>query len=88
MVGGSTKTILKAMFFSKLLSAYDNRKLKILAHIPNKDLDALTDLYDSGAYVPILEKTYSLSETPEAMRLLGEGKAMGKVVISVDKKPR
>ena len=82
MVGGSTSTILQAMFFSQLLSAFDTRKLKILAHIPNKDLDALIELYDSGAYQPILEKIYSLSETPEALRLLGEGKAFGKVVIS------
>ncbi len=82
MVGGSTSPILQAMFFSQLLSAFDTRKLKILAHIPNKDLDALIELYDSGAYQPILEKIYSLSETPEALRLLGEGKAFGKVVIS------
>lgn len=88
MVGGSTSTILKAMIFSKLSSAVDNRKLKILAHIPNKDLDSLTELYDSGAYQPILEKTYSLSETPEAMQLVGGGKAIGKVVISVGKKSR
>ncbi len=85
MVGGSMSTILQAMFFSKLLSATSSKKLEILAHKPNKDLNALTELYNSGAYHPILEKTYSLSETPEAMRLLGEGKALGKVVISTDK---
>lgn len=82
MVGGSMSTILQAMLFSKLLSTFGTKKLEILAHKPNKDLDALIELYDSGAYQPILEKTYSLSETPEALRLLGEGKAFGKVVIS------
>ena len=85
MVGGSMSTILQAMLFSKLLSTFGTKKLEILAHKPNKDLDALIELYDSGAYQPILEKTYSLSETPEALRLLGEGKAFGKVVILVDK---
>jgi NADPH:quinone reductase-like Zn-dependent oxidoreductase len=82
MVGGSMSTILQAMLFSKLLSTFGTKKLEILAHKPNKDLDALIELYDSGAYQPILEKTYSLSETPEALRLLGEGKAFGKIVIS------
>jgi NADPH:quinone reductase-like Zn-dependent oxidoreductase len=85
MIGGSMSTILQAMFFSKLLSAFGSKKLEILAHKPNKDLDALIELYNSGAYQPILEKTYSLPETPEAMRLLGEGKAVGKVVISIEK---
>lgn len=83
MVGGSMSTILQAMLFSKLLSVFGSKKLKILAHKPNKDLNALIELYNSGAYQPILEKIYSLSETPEAMRLLGEGHAKGKVVIKI-----
>ena len=76
-------TILQAMFFSKLLSAFGSKKLVILAHKPNKDLKALIELYNSGVYKPLIEKTYSLSETPEAMRLLGEGKALGKVIVSI-----
>lgn len=85
MVGGSMSTILQAMFFSKLLSGLSNKKIRILAHRPNKDLKALIKLYDSEVYRPVLEKIYSLEETPEAMRLLGEGKAKGKVVISIGK---
>jgi NADPH:quinone reductase-like Zn-dependent oxidoreductase len=85
MVGGSMSTILKAMLFSKLLTAFGSKKLKILAHKPNKDLSALIELYNSGAYQPILEKTFTLPETPEAMRLLGEGHAKGKVVIKIGK---
>ena len=83
MVGGSMSTILQAMLFSKLLSVFGSKKLKILAHKPNKDLNALIELCNSGTYQPILEKIYSLSETPEAMRLLGEGHAKGKVVIKI-----
>jgi NADPH:quinone reductase-like Zn-dependent oxidoreductase len=85
MAGGSMSTIFQAMFFSKLLSAIGRKKLEILAHKPNKDLKALIELYNSGAYQPVLEKAFSLSETPEAMQLLGDGKAFGKVVISIDK---
>ncbi len=86
MVGGSMSTILNAMLFGKLLSVLSGKRLEILAHKPNKDLYALTELYNSGAYQPILERLYSLSETPEAIQLLGEGKALGKVVISLDKR--
>ena len=85
MAGGSMSTIMQAMLFSKLLTAFSSKKLEILAHKPNKDLNALIELYNSGAYQPVLEKTFSLSETPEAMQLLGDGKALGKVVISIDK---
>lgn len=86
MVGGSMSTIVKAMLFSRLLSAFGNKKLEILAHKPNKDLMALIELYISGAYQPVLDKSYPLSETPEAMRRLGEGKVLGKVVISMGNK--
>jgi len=83
MVGGSMSTILQAMFFSKLISSIGSRKLKILAHKPNKDLESLNELFNSGVFQPVLEKPYSLLETPEAMRLLGEGYVKGKVVISI-----
>jgi len=85
MVGGSMSTILQAMFFSKLLSAFGSKKLEILAHKPNKDLIPLIELYNSGAYKPVLEKIYYLPETPEALRLLGEGRAKGKVVVKIEK---
>ena len=32
---------------------------------------------------PVIDRTYSLSETPEAIRYLEEGHARGKVVIRV-----
>ena len=83
MVGGSMSTIFQAMFFSKLLSVFGSKKLKILAHKPNKDLESLNELFNSGVFQPVLEKPYSLPETPEAMRLLGEGHVKGKVVISI-----
>jgi len=84
MVGGSMATIFQAMFFSKLISALGSRKIKILAHKPNKDLESLKGLFNSGTFKPVLENPYPLSEAPEAMRLLGEGQAKGKVVISIE----
>ncbi len=82
MVGGSMSTILQAMLFSHLISAFGTRKFRILAHKTNKDLESLKTLFNSGAFTPVLEKFYPLSETAEAMRLLGDGKVKGKVVIS------
>jgi NADPH:quinone reductase-like Zn-dependent oxidoreductase len=40
-------------------------------------------LMESGKLTPVIDRTYSLGEVPEAIRYLEEGYARGKVVISV-----
>jgi NADPH:quinone reductase-like Zn-dependent oxidoreductase len=50
---------------------------------PNKgDLATLKELIEAGKITPVIDRTYSLSETPEAIRYLEEGHARGKVVIT------
>jgi NADPH:quinone reductase-like Zn-dependent oxidoreductase len=50
---------------------------------PNKgDLATLKELIEAGKITPVLDSTYSLSETPAALRYLEEGHARGKVVIT------
>ena len=52
---------------------------------PNADdLAALTGLLESGKVTPVIDRTYPLTEVPEAVRYLEEGHARGKVVIAVD----
>ena len=43
----------------------------------------LKDLLEAGKLTPHIDRTYPLSEVPEAMRYLEEGHARGKVVITV-----
>jgi NADPH:quinone reductase-like Zn-dependent oxidoreductase len=43
----------------------------------------ITELYEAGKVTPVIDKTYPLSEVPEALRYLGEGRTKGKVVITV-----
>ena len=38
----------------------------------------------SGKLTPVIDRTYKLSETPDALRYLEEGHARGKVVITVE----
>jgi NADPH:quinone reductase-like Zn-dependent oxidoreductase len=47
------------------------------------DLLAINELLASGKVAPIIDRTYPLSETREAIRYFGEGHARGKVVITV-----
>ena len=51
---------------------------------PNKkDLVVLKELVESEKVTPVIDRTYPLSETPEAFRYLDGGHARGKVVITV-----
>ena len=51
---------------------------------PNqKDLAFLKELLETGKIVPVIDKSYPLNETPEAIRYLETGHAKGKVVITV-----
>ncbi len=47
------------------------------------DLLVLSGLVESGDVTPVIDRTYPLSEVPEAMRYLEEGHAAGKLVIQV-----
>ena len=52
---------------------------------PNKkDMLVLKELLASGKIVPVIDRTLSLHEVPEAIRYLEQGYAKGKVVITVE----
>ncbi len=54
-----------------------------VASTTNKDLEVLHELIEAGKVTPVIDRTYPLSEAPEAFRYLDEGHARGKVVITV-----
>jgi NADPH:quinone reductase-like Zn-dependent oxidoreductase len=61
------------------------KNLRVLAVQPNpRDLVHMTELYEAGKVVPVIDRRYPLSAVPEALRYLGEGRAKGKVVITVE----
>jgi NADPH:quinone reductase-like Zn-dependent oxidoreductase len=84
MVGGAMKQILGSLFFGWLFS-FGSRKMRTLAAKPNQDdLGFLARLAGEGLIRPVIEATYPLSQTPEAMKHLSSGHARGKVVIRVE----
>src|ERR687893_2759963 len=75
---GPVARIIKAL----VLSPFVSQKMASFTVKPNKeDLRFLTELIESGKLTPVIDRTYSLSETPEAIRYLEEGHARAKVVI-------
>jgi NADPH:quinone reductase-like Zn-dependent oxidoreductase len=49
-----------------------------------EDLTDLGALIEAGKITPVIDRRYTLSEVPEALRYLKEGHARGKIVISVN----
>ena len=87
MVGGTRKALLQAALLGPQLSKADGKHLGInLWSKPynNEDMDFLTELYQAGKVVPVIDRQYPLSEVPKALRYLEEGQALGKLVITVD----
>jgi NADPH:quinone reductase-like Zn-dependent oxidoreductase len=48
-----------------------------------EDLVVLKELIEAGKVTPVIERTYPLSETPEAIGHVGGGHAQGKVTVTV-----
>jgi NADPH:quinone reductase-like Zn-dependent oxidoreductase len=84
LTGGSVTTIFQVLLLGPWIRGITGKKMRILAVQPNlKDLVYVTELYEAGKVVPVIDRRYPLSEIPEALRYLGEGRTKGKVVITV-----
>jgi NADPH:quinone reductase-like Zn-dependent oxidoreductase len=78
-LGGSDRQ-LRALLLSPLVS----QKLGTFSASQNSaDLEVLRDLIDSGKIAPVVDRAYPLSETRAAIRQVQEGRACGKVVITI-----
>ena len=55
-----------------------------IATTPKKDLVVIKELLEEGKVIPIIDQSYPLSETAEAIRYLVEEHAKGKVIIAVE----
>lgn len=85
LVGGSVAVIFQILLLGPSVKRRTTKNIRILA-VPQdrKDLIAITELIKAGKIVPVIDRRYSLSEVPEALRYVGEGRAKGKVVIVVE----
>jgi NADPH:quinone reductase-like Zn-dependent oxidoreductase len=77
---GGTDRQLRAL----VLSRFVGQKLGTFISKENhEDLIVLKELIEAGKVTPVIDRTYPLSEVPEAIRYLEEGHARGKVAITV-----
>jgi len=84
-VGGSLGTFLQILVLGPWIRRTRNRHVRVLVVRRNrKDLESVTELCRTGKLVPVIDRIYSLSDVPEALRYLGDGRARGKLVITVE----
>ena len=83
VVGGTTRSLLSAATIGRFLST-GGRRMGVLMVRPNKGhLIQVADMVASGALRTTVERTYPLDGLPEALRHLGDGLALGKLVIEI-----
>jgi NADPH:quinone reductase-like Zn-dependent oxidoreductase len=76
--GGFFRGVLRA----PLVSLFVGQTLRGLSSkVKHDDLVTLTELIEAGKVTPVIDRTFALSEAPEAIRYLESGKARGKIVV-------
>ena len=81
LLGGFTRGTVQA----PLVSLFGSQKMKGFVAKENAgDLVALRDLIEAGKVTPLIDRTFSLEEVPEAMTYLLQGRGRkGKIVITI-----
>jgi NADPH:quinone reductase-like Zn-dependent oxidoreductase len=74
---GELNAYLGSWFVSQKFIAY-------ISEFNKADITILADLMREGKMTPVIDRTYKLPETADALRYLEQGHAHGKVVITVD----
>lgn len=82
-VGGYLFRLFQLLVLKYWISKFRKRSMHIVALKPNKDLDHISGLFESGKVKPVIDGPYKLAELPKILQYFGEGKHRGKVVISL-----
>ena len=86
MLGASTGLLLQGTFLGPLISMTGSRKMAVMwwwKPFKQEDVAFLKELIEAGSVAPVIDRRYPLSGLQDALRYLEEGKALGKVVITV-----
>lgn len=82
--GGSLVGPMGLVIKGQLVARFARQRLLLLREQPSSaNLSALRDLIEAGDVTPAIDRTYDLSQVPEAIRYLESEHARAKVVITV-----
>ena len=85
MVGGSMAQMFQAMLLGPLISMTGSKKMGIYMGKPfnHDDVVFIKEHLETGKVTPVIDRSYPLSEVPEALRYQEQGHARGKIVITM-----
>lgn len=83
--GRTTGGLLQAMALGPMLSVGRKRRMGVVVGKPNDAaaMETVGDMVQAGTLTPVIDRTYTLAEVPDAMRYYAAGKARGKLVIRI-----
>ena len=72
------------LFRMMILSRFVSQEMVLLSqHRKKEDIDEVRDFLVEGKLTPVIDRTYPLADTADALRYLEAGHARGKVVITI-----
>ncbi|MCL7959342.1 MAG: NAD(P)-dependent alcohol dehydrogenase [marine benthic group bacterium] len=81
--GGTMKMLLDLLKVRVVSPFVSQRFVSFIASLNATDLDAIAELLMSGKVTPVIDRTYPLERTADAIRYLETKHARGKVVITI-----
>jgi NADPH:quinone reductase-like Zn-dependent oxidoreductase len=82
--GQALRRIVGGFTASGFSSFGDQKFVRYMTKLDKQDLAMLGDLLQTGKVRPVIERTCKLSDAPEAFRLLDQGHARGKTVVTIE----
>jgi NADPH:quinone reductase-like Zn-dependent oxidoreductase len=83
-VGGPVRTLLRILTIGSLTGLLTHRSLRVLAvKLGPAHFEQLTRLCVAGDIAIHIDRTFGLDDVPAALEYVGEGHALGKVVVAV-----
>lgn len=83
-VGGSVSALLRVLMIGSVAGRFTHRRLGVLAVKEGPaHFEPVAELCAAGDLDIHIDRTFTLDEVPEALVQVGEGRALGKVVVSV-----
>lgn len=76
--------VVEQVILGALVSRTTSRTIGFIGANPNRaDLTAITELLEADEVVPAIDREFPSGETAEAIRYLEDGRARGKVIVTV-----
>jgi NADPH:quinone reductase-like Zn-dependent oxidoreductase len=85
-LGGTTSTLISALLVAPLLSRATDKWIGLLLWwkpFKAEDVATLKELIATGKVKPVIDRRFPLAEVADALRWVDEGRARGKVIITV-----